>query len=433
MTNERKVKERNININNLCLYLKRKWKVIIGGAVGIAVIFSAIMWLYVKNSKANPEMEADLTEEDIEFVEQTKTFAELVDARENHIEDSVLMKLDPLCKDMIIIEYVVSCDNDQTAEIENKIANIYREKIKLLLLDEEWNEYLEADGITDLNGLVKVDSPVDLYDTIIKINIAYTDLESCEMIAESLEEQIDGWRLQMEDDFGAHQLLLLGKTEGVFVDEDLASLQNAVYTNYNSYKDQLDRYISQMSDGQKREYFSDEMEVTEPEKRSFGVKYIFIGGILGFIGMIGIIGMKYILQDKICFIGELEDILPLRFLGIIKKGADQSISVKQREELELINNIEILCKKLNNFVVYLYADENEFSALKKVVEGTKGSQIELRRIEKDEKKSVNCMVQMENVIIMETLNQSHMLKMARFIDLCEKNDVNVLGSVTVVV
>lgn len=432
MTNERKVRERSINVTNLFLYIRRKWRMIIVGTIGIAIIFSAFMWFWVQKANVDGISETNLTEDEAAFVEKIEAFSKIVDCRKSDIEDSVLMQIDPLNKDMVILEYIVSCDNNQEVVLENKLANIYREKIRLLLLDEAWNQNLKIDGVTDLKGLVEVADPVDSLDTIIKINISYTNMESCKMIAQRLQEQVDSLIPQMADEFGAHQIILLSKTEGVFIDTNLAALQNTVYTNYNTYKAQLDQYLNQMSDGQKRIYFGNETAVTAPVKKSFGVKYVLLGGILGFILMIGIIGMLYILQDKIRFVGELEGILPLCFLGVIKNRDNQNISSNQQEEKELINNIELLCKRVNNFVVHIYADENEFSTLTGALERIHGSQIEMKRIDKAEEKGGTCLVQVENVIVMETLNQSHMLKMAKFIDLCEQNDVHVLGTIMVV-
>lgn len=427
MSNERKVRERNINTNNLFLYLRNSWKIIIGGMISIAVLFSLIMWFCIWNTEANEENEIVLTEEEAAFVEEVKDLENAVKCRQDYINESILMKLDPCHKNIVMLEYRVSAEENQS--IENMVANIYRKKIKLLLLDEIWKQSLEKKDIKDLEEVVKVEEAVGTYDNIVSLQITYTDLESCNIIADSLKEQINSWQTQITEGFGVHQLVLLEAKEGTYTDTELMLLQKEIYAGYVNFKNILEEKKNQMTDEQKLVFSGDELIV---EKKSFDMKYIFGGILLGLVFMIGIMALIYIITDKVRFRGELEDILALCSLGeIVKKKGNDTLTVEQTEK-DLADNIEKLCKKKNNPVVYLYADEKEYLSMEKIIRVLEDSQIEMRRIEKREGGTVNALVGVENVIVMETLNQSHMLKLAKFIDLCERNEVNVLGTVMVV-
>jgi hypothetical protein len=486
------MEERELDLLELLQRILLSWRAIVVWVLICAVACGAFAYFKVgqsvaleKQAMVDEELKAELEAEELAEIEENLSAREMEEARAavesyksyfesyqnilNYMTDSVKMSLDPNALPSLTVQYLV--DNhyeavypvidkkDQTADIINTFS--------ARLLDESVCTKLQTALGWDTD-IAYIRELIDAYTSasdILTISIIGPDQESCEIIADVLEEECASIAAQLQDVYGAFDMTRLNRKYMEVVSTSLLSAQQSQASALNSVKGSLTGITSGLSDDQKQYYsaiLDKEMEaylpeeVEEPEISVVEIlKYIILGILLGGFLSCAWIACKWIFAGTILSTGDIEAAFPAPVFGQIEytagkkaflPGIDRWIrgmfehkgaQFSEEERLRMITSgIRIAAEKKAVKKVYLtgsvHGDVVE-QTKKTICEKLAGQGLEIAYGNSPicDPESLENMVASDAVVFVEQVDLSRYEDMKKEVMLCGQHQIPMMGYVVI--
>lgn len=423
MRYEELVRNRSINIKNLFMYLIGKWKQIVIVSIICLLVSSVIAVVdFFKTDEAIEEgqlQEAVLTEDDIFNVEKAREIENRIIQRQYYVDNAVRMQLDSYNVDTLTMIYQIVPEDETIESIINSCSTtkVYKEKLDAYINSRMYLESLEAEGILDVASLISIN--VETESNIIEIKIIHLNKDNCEKIANKIRSQLVEWNEILE----AEQHLSFVEVDSVYKranNEAVRSHQEAVYNDLYNNKERLTSIMNGMSKVQKDVFLGVETKTEIPQENGFNFTIVILGLIAGAVGTIFVYAAYFIISDKVFFGNEIGEVFEIPLLGEVEKGNNL-----------LENRLHNICAKQNIKELGIYVDQDssvedtEIDDLIKELEKKHIKAIVLRKDKlSNESDKLNLL---KNLVIVAYLHKTHMLDLAKNLDVISEFDLEING------
>lgn len=355
------MEEREIDLLDMIADILSHWRGLL-----VALVIGAVLmggFSYVKsyrdaqNAQPIEEEETDEAvdkkleqlEEDLDDSQKAAVLTTIDDekeyvAKKKYAEESVYMQLDPFNVTQMQISYQIEPGEDNRTQclgavydtvvnniglydwIEKKtgIASAYARELVGVRTSSS-TPFLNGDAV----GMFGTDS--------MKITIIQADEASCKKLADAVKSYVEQQKEQLEQEVGAHELILLSETSGTIVNTDLMNQQisygNAVTgmrstiatakTGFNEDQVQYYNLLTKKEGRDKleieKEEDTEEADVTVAAEPSVSKKYVLLGAILFVFVYAGVLFLIYIFNSKLRVSDELQTLYHIPQIGVVVK------------------------------------------------------------------------------------------------------------------
>lgn len=272
------------------------------------------------------------------------------DERFDYQQNSLLMQLDPLKIQQADLTFVIRADN---ADCAYGAESAYAQLLTSSAFFEYTEERCGLEG--DMSELISLKQPglsvLQSSVFVLEVQILYDDADTCNAMADAVEEFIQLQQKELERKLGSHEVILLSRSQGEVADRKVADLQstgtNTLYSLSNYYSALVKNfaneelaYYNYLIAGSPADCGDAEMQENEAgqensaaeavvAKARVSVKYVLLG-IIMFAGIyVFALFIKYIMNnrlrsaDNLCELygipqlGTVPAISQKRFLGIV--------------------------------------------------------------------------------------------------------------------
>lgn len=355
------MEEREIDLLDMIADILSHWRGLL-----VALVIGAVLmggFSYVKsyrdaqNAQPIEEEETDEAvdkkleqlEEDLDDSQKAAVLTTIDDEKEyalkkKYTEESVYMQLDPFNVTQMQLSYQIEPEEDNRTQclgavydtvinniglydwIEKKtgIASAYAKELVSVKTSSS-TPFLNGDAV----GMFGTDS--------MKITIIQADEASCKKLADAVKSYVEQQKEQLEQEVGAHELILLSETSGTIVNTDLMNQQisygNAVTgmrstiatakTGFNEDQVQYYNLLTKKEGRDKleieKEEDTEEADVTVAAEPSVSKKYVLLGAILFVFVYAGVLFLIYIFNSKLRVSDELQTLYHIPQIGVVVK------------------------------------------------------------------------------------------------------------------
>lgn len=481
-------KERELYIKDMCFYVLRKWRKILIWMIVFAIIadgFSALKSYknviesqQMKNvaEEELKEAKAALSEGDAKIVERSYesyvTYKESLDSSINYYNNSIKMQMDPNQVSTIDVQYSVN-----NSKILQDIVEAYSNAV----LSEESCEYISQKAGLDSN-VKYVNELIEMYVTTeedekitivdnddsksMLINIIAPNKETCEKLADAVEEKIQEYTPKIQESFGNFKIEKIDRNYTNGFNNDLLEEQQTFMMNLGAINSAISSLSTVMPEGQKK-YYSALISYNDDETKNedvttavtfqpISIKFIIVGLFAGaFLAVCWYIFI-YVIDRYLKNEDEVEDYLEVPVLGTIPSEKtirlknnliDRTIYkiFKKGNNLSEEENIQLICsnillyakmKNINNILITSVVDSEFIEKIKKQIgdsvqkeetefKCTVGKSI-IQNVE-----SLNALASSDGVIFVEEVGNSDFEDMGKEVSICLKNNMTIIGAVVV--
>ena len=384
-----------IDLVDLMFYLLKKWRSLIV-AIVIGVILGAGLYV-VKNYQQQAEQaaqEAELLkndedeafdEKDYNISKDTKVnmdiayqYRQLYNKQLEYNQKSIIMQLDPNEVYAGVLEYYISAGNNTglLSELYQNILNdddILEElkdasgfKCETPYIKELISSYVSDDNAAFINVNSNVEN-VEKH-SFVTYRVVSTNQKSCEKMLQVLRERVEALQAEHEETYGAY-----GASE---VSSAISQVTDTTYLNAQRENvDRLSNYLTTMKNAEsafsddektyytnkylKKEYVDSDnaeeakavlLEEAEPVSK---VKWIAIGVILLVMIWGGYYVVRYLLDQRIKTVSELQNTYHLPVIGIVQtetndsKGLDKMLDHLYQNTKQKPDTLEYVIQAIN--------------------------------------------------------------------------------------
>lgn len=384
------IKNDEMNLVELFWNILFSWRQIICFGIIFALLLSGIKYFsdirkYRQSENLNIEEDIELSEVEMQQVNNVKILMERIEEYKNYLSSSPLMQMNLYEKPVTELQYYV--DSDYTFDFTKKNKNDYTNDLITMYCNyiqsgELSNTVIEEAKLSvnqaNLNELWSISTNQNS----ILIRITYPEEEKINSITKSITKQLQKKETEFQE-IGAHKLKLLMESEKVIVDNTMIDRKSQISGNIATFAAQLNNLKASMNEQQlayldkeqKSEDNADELQILIPR---LSVKYVIIGAFFGIIIICIWIACKMIFSSKLQNSEEIRTIYNARLFGEVrippKKRAflsmidDKLLSLKNRKRKQLtsgqqisiaVANIALSCKQQGIESIYITGSEYE--------------------------------------------------------------------------
>lgn len=470
-----RAEEREISLRELVWNILYGWRMVLISALIFAVLLGG--YSYVKsNQNANnarnqkkvsvEELEAGLTLEEREAVEQAEAIQQQINEKEQYQKESILMNLDAYHQDSRTLQYYI--DTNYTWSLNGANEEDYAEE-----LIDGYTAYIDTQGILDdikdevqwkeddsyIGELLTVSTSEEekSQKNTFVIRITGKDEKMIEDFSKAVEKAVLNYQSVLSEKIGTHELVLVDSHESSFANENLADKQTTLSKSISELKTQYDTLTANFNAVQKqvlsRVEAEDSNQTEETSmKASVSKKYVLLGFVLGaFLSALWMV-LSYIFNKNLKNAQEVQDMYGIRILGTVGQeedkekrflsGVDRWLEKKQRKEIwtleeerELIlTNLSITCKKENLskvlFTSSLHLNEKDKETIYFFIEKleTLGITAVLEENMMRNVKAFEQMSEIENVILIEKAGVTSYEALEKQLVICSEQGAAILGA-----
>ena len=430
--------EREIDIKDLCFSLLKKWKRILVGTIIICVLLCSYgLMKNKKSTTSKTDPKKSLTEEEIENVENAYTsYEQALKSRDiilSRVKNSALVQIDTDEAVGRMVSYIIESDIDNIYSYYKSI-NVFaedeqKEIIKACNFNDDTNN---LDDLVTISGkesefISGVSSSTNMK-TAMTVYIYANSDDALDTIQSILENHIEGkssitgatcTKLETVDDIETYYIS--DNQNGL--SDQLDNINNKIYNLENiTYlsEDELTYYTSLIE--------GEEEETTTVTTSSFNwKKYGVVGVAGGLFVMCFFYAMIYILSGKVHSTDDFKA-YGLDAIGTLDYSKDDV-----SKEMWLVSSITSFMKlhELKKLYISLdYKNKKIESTLNTIVEELKKQDISV--IIGDplkERESFNNLMSSEAIVLFETAEQSKYDSVSKIIDLANRQNISLVGSI----
>lgn len=482
------VEQREIDVKRMLVQAMTHWRFILIVAV-IGAVFLGVRQYQADVSAAKnniqaqidaantpvptiESVEAQLTEDAVQSVWNAVNYKLFADERTTYMKESVYMNLDAYNENVTELSYTVV--SAQPAAVVLKYKEYLSGDALVTHLKEKLNLSMENKYLQEL---YKISACDDIANFTVKVCAG--SAEECADIADAIDEILQDYMKEMQASVdGETQLALRDRAEDVVIDNELINLQasynSEIYSNTNMYNG----YYGGFSDTQKQLFqmlmearqngdisiYSDTKEQTEAPLSGDAsaidtniyvkpsVKMILTGFFAGTIIAYAVCALGYTVSKTVHGADEIKYLFGTTVFGTVRMapyrrkktaaavdtaidklnyGRKKYLSTQQQMQM-VYSNILLTCKNSEINKVYLTGSELEAipqRCVEELRECLNEQQIELtvgKSILYDAE-SLMQMAKVGNAVLMEVEEKSKCEEIAKELNLCIQNQVQVIG------
>lgn len=384
-----------IDLVDLMFYLLKKWRSLIV-AIVIGVILGAGLYV-VKNYQQQAEQaaqEAELLkndedeafdEKDYNISKDTKVnmdiayqYRQLYNKQLEYNQKSIIMQLDPNEVYAGVLEYYISAGNNTglLSELYQNILNdddILEElkdasgfKCETPYIKELISSYVSDDNAAFINVNSNVEN-VEKH-SFVTYRVVSTNQKSCEKMLQVLRERVEALQAEHEETYGAYGASEVSSAISQVTDTTYLNAQRENVDRLSNYLTTMKNAESAFSDDEKtyytnkylaKEYVDSDnaeeakavlLEEAEPVSK---VKWIAIGVILLVMIWGGYYVVRYLLDQRIKTVSELQNTYHLPVIGIVQtetndsKGLDKMLDHLYQNTKQKPDTLEYVIQAIN--------------------------------------------------------------------------------------
>ena len=419
------------------------------------------------NSKSDAERRElfveKLSDEEITNVENAALYEQQYN-KLNYLESSEFMQADPLHMHTADLIYqVTTADMEQSYSIRDVYANLLRSgEVKKLMATVSNNK------IDSVLSVVE-SSSVDLHNSnILRVRIEYTEEDMCSTLAEAVADYITNKQSEITSVVGEHEIILIGESYAEIADTGLLDSQKSLKSDLINLRTAEMKLTKDFSADQ-QEYFTlicmQEQEAVEDTQEPVqnitaaapGVskKYMLMGAILFVFIYAGVLCLKCVANNKLRTKDDLQDLFGIPQLGVITKDqkkkkvfsfVDEWILKLYYHNRRRFDRAEAV--ELATVAVHMAAEKNELNTVYLVGTGMDQSTRQFCDTVQKELKSAGIeAVVAENIlynaeslkkletaqgaVLVETVGKTMYTEILQELQLLDRQQIKVLGGITV--
>lgn len=479
------VAEREINFWDMLWAICLKWRNIFACAIILSVLAGGFS--YYKNAKAIAEInemaEVDIDEiaqrlddEELETMDTYITYKDMYSKQVDFNEKSELMKLDAESFYKGEVTYYIDNNYEVVYPVINKtnpivsIVNAYRAEFNKSdfikkssdILDIEYKgaaynaDFIDFDNTYEMANSIETDASKG----ILSVSVYVSDEYECEKMLALIKEIVESKKDEIASTHGKHDLVLIQDT-------CVKSANNTILGTQKENIDKVQTYAKLMSDMEAK-FSNDERlyinaykqmnmktEEKEPVRAGISKKLLILGFLGGVFLALFYFALVYIFGTKIRLEDDFEDIFGSKLLGNVlmseKKKKWFGFIDKLFEKLRHFNqryfetedaldmvaaNIRIAMQKVENkkvMVTGAVCGEDEKKVADALAERLKKDGIEIvcESPMLYNAESLEKLVEIGSVVLVEKAEKSFYQEVAREIEICAQQDVSLIGTVVV--
>lgn len=480
------VAEREINFWDMLWAICLKWRSILVCAIILSVLVGGFS--YYKNTKAAAEVntmaDVDIDEiaqrldnEELETMEAYITYKDMYSKQIDFNEKSEFMKLNAESFYKGEVTYYIDNNYEVVYPVINKtnpivsIVNAYQTEFNKSEFIQKSSEILDAENkeaaynadFIDFNNTYEMTNSIetDASKGILSVSVYVSDEQKCKKIIALIKEIVEANKNEIASAYGKHDLVLIQDT-------CVKSANNTILGTQKENIDKVQTYAKLMSDmeakfsNDERLYINayEQMNTKTEEKEHVRVsvsKKLLVVGFLGgaFLALI-YFALAYIFGSKIRLEDDFEDIFGSKLLG--------NVPVNEKEKKKWFGFIDCIFERIRHFN-QRYFERNDaidmIAANIRIVMQKAGSKSVIitgavcgederrvvgelaQRLERDgieivcespvlyNAETLEKLVKVGYVVLVEKAEKSLYQEVAREIEICTQQEVNLIGCVVV--
>lgn len=353
------IEEREINLLDLIVEILIHWRMLLIVMFAGGVIFGGYSYIRSSqniNAQLNLETEQtgdsygellkeQLDEGQLNNVTIALTYYKIYEEKLAYQQQAVLMQIDPFHVPRVELTFWVESDDmEKTYNIEKA----YEDQLADVAL---WDYVKEWCNIKDdLSGLIFLEQPN--YDhqqgsNIVRVQIIYKDADTCYEMAEAVVKYVQQLKNKLENTVGKHDIVLLSQSQSETVNSYILSQQQnyvidilTAQSNYIRSKDafsdielQYYNYLLSTEEAKKFDSYSGSTIINDKDATNYNqeaqdeaahimrpkvsIRYTFLGIFVLTAMYILVIFLRYILNNKLRTLDNLQQLYHIPQLGLI--------------------------------------------------------------------------------------------------------------------
>lgn len=272
-----------------------------------------------------------------------------LELRNEYVQDSIYMQLDPLHVAQEELVYNIQGRNENGVP---GLGTIYKDIISGVGL-YDWVE--QQTGIETAYVRELISTSVDFSlkfsngDTVsiggcdsLKITISGTDAETCGKITEAVKTYIEQQQEKLSFKLGSHELILLSESAGTVVSTDvmkqqvdyrntICNLETTIAAAKAGFSEDQKQYYALLMNENGLEDITDAEQDNEAADKTVAAspavskKYVVLGAVLFAFGYAAILCMGYIFNSRIRVNDELQDLYGIPQIGLVVKDSKKKL------------------------------------------------------------------------------------------------------------
>lgn len=436
---------REIGLYDLCVYILRKWKIIIVSTLIFTILLS-LYGLYCKNRDSVSselsisELTINMTNEEIQDVEDTadiiKDYKTAYEQQKTYNEESILQNLDAFAINTCTLTFYI--DNNYeviypVVESSNNVLPITQTYVDLFndleLYNEVSSKFNQDKPSLYYKELVSINSD-DKESGVFSVKIYGEDEKFLVDYSEIIEKYLFSKSEELQKLYGQHVIELVSNSFSVENDSSVYNIQQENISKIASIYSTMNSLESSFSGDQ---YTYLKKLIHEEKETTVNVlKYVVIGFALGIIVPVFALILIYLFTDKIKNSRELAYSFGWFLLGELKYK-DKNLSETNENALEVIVAQINALEFSNDDNLFIFSENNVIQEHTDLVENILKTKLGINvfcHTNLDSGKAIEDLSKSKNAIVVCQNNKSRFSNVKNFVSGCNYNDVNIIGYIS---
>lgn len=327
--------KQEIHLRDMIYKILSAWRLLAVLTVVVALVLGGGKFLmdtarYCRNAKENipqvvtrEDLEKDLTALQLSSVKEAEVLRELVKQKEEYAKNSWYLAIDPYRQHTVTLLYYA--DAKSSLDIVSGMLAAKGEEVA-----KGYVAYINHNLFAD-----ETDANAVYYREVVKaevlensgyqfaVTVKGASEETVAKLAEQVKPLVQQAEEKMKQTFGSHSLKLINETYSVVVDREVMEEKEQFFLNLNTLRKNLSTLENGFNSSQLELYqfgmepVAEQEEIPAPAKPSLRLKYVILGGILGFAFGVIWVALRYMTGSRLRKAEELTQIYGVDCLGIL--------------------------------------------------------------------------------------------------------------------
>lgn len=373
--------EQEIDLKDLIFYILKKWRTVLSIAIILAILiggYKLCKGLFNYKDKMHIAVQQKTYETEFNnfllakegYQRYIGTLTQNIDYEEMYEKKSVLFQLNPYNKWVAKTDLYIKMDKDNgQITMIDPADSLVKAYSSILISESALRQASENNSIEIkyLRELINIEGDFD--GNMITITVAYKDGEGAQKILDSILESVNARQLDLETNFGSHNIIFMNSEKGIVADEELAEIQNKRRESLSGMQKNLEE--TQLAlDNIKEPQAPADLTLNGVYKSAF--RYGTFGGIFGIFLTGFLLCTIYVINPRLHSAEEFKSRFGIKIFGEYikedksKKKSCIDVWLNKIEGKENLAREDVLMKIIAN--ISLYTQRNETVLLTGTIE-----------------------------------------------------------------
>lgn len=335
------MKEREINLIDLFVEILLHWRVFIVWMLVGAILLGGYSFVHSYNETKVQQTQTQspeelLSEEEIQNVNYVIAYEKIYREKQTYLEKSLLMNIDSTCVSKAEANITISAeDTEKNCDIKKIYEDILHSSELVTYVSE--NIGIETVGLDEiiLSGPDLMPSGISSVSNVLnesnvssfRIIVKYNDKVQCQNILDTIITFLKDKQPVIEKVFGKYEFIIIDTSIGKVSDREIADKQKIILNDINYMKKTISDLKTEFSDSEQQYYalLTNSSELNQEQSSlsetvpssGINIKYILFGAIIGAFLYALWLFTNYILDTKIRYTDNLQELYDIPQLGLI--------------------------------------------------------------------------------------------------------------------